>query len=141
MIVKGGGIMGFAIACSNTSGLVTRAIPLGFGLSEIPKDLSNVIVVAQATSKQASKHDPLIPYMNITNKMLADMLTKDPSFKHQGGRLGENDMDYDNDEKSMVTRQLRIARGYDSSEYMNFVTEALEIEDTIKNYELCDATG
>ena len=40
-------------------------------------------------------------------------LTEDPSFKPQGGRLGENDMDYDNDEKSMATlrRHLRIARG------------------------------
>lgn len=173
----GGGIMGFAMACSNTFGLVTGAFLLGFGLSEIPKgiwinadystrqkvlshkvarmavklddahqDLSNAIVVAQATSKQMSKRDPLRPYMNIIDKMLADMLTEDPSFKPQGGRLGENDMDYDNDEKSMATlrRQLRIARGeyyrY-KSEYMNFVTEALELEDTIKNYELRDATG
>ncbi|GJR05696.1 LMBR1 domain-containing protein 2 homolog A-like protein [Tanacetum coccineum] len=173
----GGGIMGFAMACSNTFGLVTGAFLLGFGLSEIPKgiwinadystrqkvlshkvarmavklddahqDLSNAIVVAQATSKQVSKRDPLRPYMNIIDKMLADMLTEDPSFKPQGGRLGENDMDYDNDEKSMATlrRQLRIARGeyyrY-KSEYMNFVTEALELEDTIKNYELRDATG
>ncbi|PWA89200.1 LMBR1-like membrane protein [Artemisia annua] len=169
--------MGFAMACSNTFGLVTGAFLLGFGLSEIPKgiwinadystrqkvlshkvarmavklddahqDLSNAIVVAQATSKQMSKRDPLRPYMNIIDKMLADMLTEDPSFKPQGGRLGENDMDYDNDEKSMATlrRHLRIARGeyyrY-KSEYMNFVTEALELEDTIKNYELRDATG
>nr|GEV30415.1 LMBR1 domain-containing protein 2 homolog A-like [Tanacetum cinerariifolium] len=173
----GGGIMGFAMACSNTFGLVTGAFLLGFGLSEIPKgiwinadystrqkvlshkvarmavklddahqDLSNAIVVAQATSKQVPKRDPLRPYMNIIDKMLADMLTEDPSFKPQGGRLGENDMDYDNDEKSMATlrRQLRIARGeyyrY-KSEYMNFVTEALELEDTIKNYELLHATG
>ncbi|KAI3752886.1 hypothetical protein L2E82_24926 [Cichorium intybus] len=173
----GGGILGFAMACSNTFGLVTGAFLLGFGLSEIPKgiwvnadyntrqkvlshkvarmavkvddahqDLSNAIVVAQATSKQMSKRDPLRPYMDIIDKMLVHMLTQDPSFKPQGGRLGENDMEYDTDEKSMATlrRQLRIAQGeylrY-KSEYMNFVTEALELEDTIKNYEHRDATG
>ncbi|CAI9260177.1 unnamed protein product [Lactuca saligna] len=173
----GGGILGFAMACSNTFGLVTGAFLLGFGLSEIPKgiwvnsdyntrqkvlshkvarmavklddahqDLSNAIVVAQATSKQMSKRDPLRPYMDIIDKMLVHMLTEDPSFKPQGGRLGENDMEYDTDEKSMATlrRQLRIAQGeylrY-KSEYMNFVTEALELEDTIKNYEHRDSTG
>lgn len=39
-------------------------------------------------------------------------LKEDPFFKPQGGRLGENDMDYDTDEKSMATlrRQLWRAR-------------------------------
>ncbi|KAI7754493.1 hypothetical protein M8C21_010814 [Ambrosia artemisiifolia] len=55
-------------------------------------------------------------------------------------------MDYDTDEKSMATlrRQLRIAKAeyYRSkSEYMNFVMEALELEDTLKSYEHRDATG
>jgi hypothetical protein len=38
-------------------------------------------------------------------------LRDDPSFKPSGGRLGENDMDYDTDDKSMATlrRQLRRA--------------------------------
>lgn len=31
--------MGFAMACSNTFGLVTGAFLLGFGLSEIPKGI------------------------------------------------------------------------------------------------------
>ncbi|XP_024959927.1 LMBR1 domain-containing protein 2 homolog A-like isoform X1 [Cynara cardunculus var. scolymus] len=172
-----GGIIGFAMACSNTFGLVTGAFLLGFGLSEIPKgiwinadyitrqkvlshkvaraalqlddahqNLSNAIVVAQATSKQMSKRDPLRPYMNIIDKMLTNMLNEDPSFKPQGGRLGENDMDYDTDEKSMATlrRQLKIAKGEYyrcRSEYMNFVMEALELEDTLKNYERRNATG
>lgn len=173
----GGGILGFAMACSNTFGLVTGAFLIGFGLSEIPKSMwrnsdwttrqkvlshkvakmavkldeahqefSNAIVVAQATSKQMSKRDPLRPYMNIIDKMLLQMLSEDPSFKPQGGRFGENDMDYDTDEKSMATlrRQLKIARGeyyrY-KSEYMNYVKEALELEDTIKNYEHRSATG
>ncbi|XP_022002509.1 LMBR1 domain-containing protein 2 homolog A isoform X1 [Helianthus annuus] len=173
----GGGIMGFAMACSNTFGLVTGAFLLGFGLSEIPKgvwinadyitrqkvlshkvaraalklddahqNLSNAIVVAQATSKQMSKRDPLRPYMDIIDKMLMNMLSEDPSFKPQGGRLGENDMDYDTDEKSMATlrRQLRIAKAEYyrcKSEYMSFVIEALELEDTLKSYEHRDATG
>ena len=38
-------------------------------------------------------------------------LRDDPSFKPSGGRLGENDMDYDTDDKTMATlrRQLRRA--------------------------------
>lgn len=39
MIFRGGGILGFAMACSNTFGLVTGAFLLGFGLSEIPKGI------------------------------------------------------------------------------------------------------
>ena len=37
---------------------------------------------------------------------------EDPSFKPSGGRMGESDMDYDADEKSMATlrRRLRKAR-------------------------------
>ncbi|GFP86778.1 lmbr1 domain-containing protein 2 homolog a [Phtheirospermum japonicum] len=169
----GGSILGFAMACSNTFGLVTGAFLLGFGLSEIPRgiwrnadwtirhkvlshkvskmavklddahqDFSNAIVVAQATSKQMSKRDPLRPYMTIIDKMLVQMmqLNEDPTFKPQGGNLGENDMDYDTDTKSMASlrRQLTKAREVYyryKSEYMNFVTEALELEDTMKNYE------
>ncbi|KAL3620955.1 hypothetical protein CASFOL_035867 [Castilleja foliolosa] len=167
----GGSILGFAMACSNTFGLVTGAFLLGFGLSEIPRgiwrnadwkirhkvlshkvskmavklddahqDFSNAIVVAQATSKQMSKRDPLRPYMNIIDKMLVQMLNEDPTFKPQGGNLGENDMDYDTDAKSMASlrRQLTKAREVYyryKSEYMSFVTEALELEDTMKNYE------
>ncbi|KAL2490973.1 LMBR1-like membrane protein [Abeliophyllum distichum] len=172
-----GSILGFAMACSNTFGLVTGAFLLGFGLSEIPKGIwrnadwtthqkvlshkvakmavklddahqkfSNAIVVAQATSKQMSKRDPLRPYMNIVDKMLVRMLNEDPSFKPQGGRFGENDMDYDTDEKSMAALRWQLKRAREGyyrykSEYMNFVTEALELEDTIKNYEHCSATG
>ncbi|KAI3992932.1 hypothetical protein MKX01_009675 [Papaver californicum] len=170
-------VIGLAMACSNTFGLVTGAFLLGFGLSEIPKSywrnadwitrqkvlshkvakmavkldnahqqFSNAIVVSQATSNQMSKRDPLRPYMNIVDKMLNEMLREDPSFKPQGGQLGENDMDYDTDEKSMATlrRQLRIAREeyyrY-KSEYMTYVMEALELEDTIKNHEHRISTG
>ncbi|KAM6563886.1 hypothetical protein CsatB_023884 [Cannabis sativa] len=172
-----GSVLGFAMACSNTFGLVTGAFLLGFGLSEIPRniwrnadwttrqkvlshkiakmavklddahqDLSNAIVVAQATSTQMSKRDPLRPYMDVIDKMLSQMFREDPSFKPQGGRLGENDMDYDTDEKSMATlrRHLRGAREeyyrY-KSEYMTYVMEALELEDTIKNYERRSSTG
>ncbi|EOX92020.1 LMBR1-like membrane protein isoform 2 [Theobroma cacao] len=172
-----GGVLGLAMALSNTFGLVTGAFLLGFGLSEIPKSLwknadwtirqkvlshkvakmavkldeahqefSNAIVVAQATSNQMSKRDPLRPYMDVIDNMLAQMFREDPSFKPQGGRLGENDMDYDSDEKSMATlrRHLRLAREeyyrY-KSEYMTYVSEALQLEDTIKNYERRSSTG
>lgn len=175
--IRSGGVLGLAMACSNTFGLVTGAFLLGFGLSEIPKscwknadwttrqkvlshkiakmavklddahqDLSNAIVVAQATSNQMSKRDPLRPYMNVIDDMLTQMFREDPFFKPQGGRLGENDMDYDTDEKSMATlrRHLRGAREeyyrY-KSEYMTYVMEALELEDTIKNYDRRNSTG
>ncbi|XP_061355524.1 uncharacterized protein LOC133300051 [Gastrolobium bilobum] len=172
-----GNIMGFAMACSNTFGLVTGAFLLGFGLSEIPKgiwlnadwtiqqkflshkvakmavklddahqDFSNAIVITQATSKQMSKRDSLRPYMNIIDKMLLHMLKEDPSFKPQGGRLGESDMDYDTDLKSMAALRRRLKRAQEQyyryrSEYTKFVLEALELEDTIKNYERRDSTG
>jgi hypothetical protein len=50
--------------------------------------------------------------MNVIDAMLAKMFREDPSFKPQGGQLGENDMDYDTDEKSMATlrRHLRNAK-------------------------------
>ncbi|KAL5982298.1 hypothetical protein ACLOJK_016369 [Asimina triloba] len=136
-------VVGLAMACSNTFGLVTGAFLLGFGLSEIPKSIwrnadwsnrqknlshrvakmavklddahqefSNAIVVAQATSNQMSKRDPLRPCMDVIDSMVRQLLKEDPSFKPSGGRLGENDMDYDTDEKTMATlrRQLRRAR-------------------------------
>ncbi|KAK9713100.1 hypothetical protein RND81_06G002800 [Saponaria officinalis] len=115
-------------------------------LDEAHQNFSNAIVVAQATSNQMSKRDPLRPYMDVIDMMLAQMFKEDPSFKPQGGRLGENDMDYNADDKSMATlrRQLRVAHEeyyrY-KSEYMTFVLEALELEDTIKNYERRVATG
>ncbi|XP_041008775.1 LOW QUALITY PROTEIN: LMBR1 domain-containing protein 2 homolog A-like [Juglans microcarpa x Juglans regia] len=172
-----GGILGLAMACSNTFGLVTGAFLLGFGLSEIPKsmwtnadqttrqrvlshkiakkavkldeahqELSNAVVVVQATSNHMSKRDPLRPYMNVIDNMLTQMFMEDPSFKPQGGRLGKNDMDYDTDERSMATlrRHLRQAREeyyrY-KSEYMAYIMEALELEDTVKSYEHRSSTG
>lgn len=39
LIGRSGSLPGFAMACSNTFGLVTGAFLLGFGLSEIPKGL------------------------------------------------------------------------------------------------------
>ncbi|KAJ7945435.1 LMBR1 domain-containing protein 2-like A [Quillaja saponaria] len=172
-----GGVLGFAMACSNTFGLVTGAFLLGFGLSEIPKsiwriadwtthqkvlshkiakmavrlddahqELSNAIVVAQATSNQMSKRDPLRPYMDFIDNMLSQMLQQDPSFKPQGGKLGESDMDYDTDEKSMATLRRHLRRAREEyyrykSEYMTYVIEALELEDTIKNHERSSSTG
>lgn len=164
-------VMGLAIACSNTFGLVTGAFLLGFGLLEIPRsiwrnanwtyrhkrlshrvarvavslddahqELSTAIVIAQATSNQMSRRDPLRPYMDVIDNMLLQMAEEDPSFKPSGGRMGESDMDYDADEKSMATlrRRLRKARYFYcryKSEYVSRVREALELEDTIRNYE------
>nr|XP_010937375.1 LMBR1 domain-containing protein 2 homolog A isoform X2 [Elaeis guineensis] len=172
-----GGIVGLAMACSNTFGLVTGAFLLGFGLSEIPKSIwrnadwnnrqkvlshrvakmavklddahqefSNAIVVAQATSTQMSKRDPLRPYMDVIDSMLHQMLREDPSFKPSGGRLGENDMDYDTDDKTMAALRCQLRRAREEyyrykSEYMTYVMEALELEDAIKNYVCRDTNG
>ncbi|CAA2997917.1 LMBR1 domain-containing protein 2-B [Olea europaea subsp. europaea] len=111
--------------------------------------------IAQATSKQMSKRDPLRPLMDIIDNMLVQMFNlyfpishfkEDPSFKPQGGRLGENDMDYDSDEKSMAILRRHLRQACEEyyrckSEYLACVTETLELEDTIKNYERRDTTG
>ncbi|XP_058731541.1 uncharacterized protein LOC131603257 isoform X2 [Vicia villosa] len=172
-----GSILGFAMACSNTFGLVTGAFLLGFGLSEIPKnvwrnadwttrqkvlshkiakmavelddahqELSNAIVVARATSNQMSRRDPLRRYMDVIDDMLTQMFREDPSFTPQGGRLGGRDMDYDTDEKSMATLRRHLRGATEEyyrykSEYMTYVLEALELEDTSKNYERRNTTG
>ncbi|KAH0855007.1 hypothetical protein HID58_024496 [Brassica napus] len=101
-------------------------------LDNAHQELSNAIVVAQATSTQMSKRDPMRPYMNVIDAMLAKMFREDPSFKPQGGQLGENDMDYDTDEKSMATlrRHLRNAK----EEYYRYKRGPV-LEDTMKNYE------
>ncbi|KAL1065717.1 hypothetical protein V6Z11_D12G016000 [Gossypium hirsutum] len=136
------------MACSNTFGLVTGAFLLGFGLSEIPKGIwknadwsTRQKVLSHKVAKMAVKLDGA--HQEFSN---AIVLKEDSSFKPQGGRFGENDMDYDTDEKSMASlrRRLRIARDQYCryrSEYISFVLEALELEDTIKNYERHDATG
>ncbi|KAK3131966.1 hypothetical protein QOZ80_6AG0513960 [Eleusine coracana subsp. coracana] len=172
-----GGILGFAMACSNTFGLVTGAFLLGFGLSEIPKNMwrnadwtrrqqflshrvakmaikldhahqeyCNTIFVVQATSSQMSKRDPLRPCMDTIDNMLAQMLLGDPLFKPSGGKLGENDMDYDTDEKTMATLRRQLRRAHEEyyrrkGEYMTYVMEALELEDTIRNLEQRDPNG
>ncbi|KAG6406769.1 hypothetical protein SASPL_134379 [Salvia splendens] len=173
----GDNILGLAMACANTFGLVTGAFLLGYGLSEIPRgawtnanwtyhhkflshnvyrvavklddahqEFSNAIVVAQATSKQMSKRDPLKPYMNKIDKMLAKMLNEDSTFKPQGGKLGEGDMDYDTDKTSMASLRKHLRKAREryyryKSEYTNFVREALELEDTMKSYEYCSSNG
>ncbi|KAG6409135.1 hypothetical protein SASPL_132168 [Salvia splendens] len=126
-------------------------------LDDAHEDFSNAIVVAQATSKQMSKRDPLKPYMNKIDKMLAKMLNEDSTFKPGGGKLGGGDMDYDTDKTSMASlrKHLRKAREryyrykrldrttneFGCSEYTNFVREALELEDTMKSYEHCSSNG
>ncbi|XP_020395041.1 LMBR1 domain-containing protein 2 homolog isoform X2 [Zea mays] len=171
------GILGFSMACSNTFGLVTGAFLLGFGLSEIPRNVwrsadwthrlqflshrvskmatkldhahqeyCNAIFVVQATSNQMSKRDPLRPCMDMINNTLTQMLQDDPLFKPSGGKLGEHDMDYDSDNKTMATLRRQLRKAHEEyyrrkSDYMTCVVEALELEDTIRNYEQRDASG
>ncbi|KAL6605947.1 hypothetical protein ACP70R_041600 [Stipagrostis hirtigluma subsp. patula] len=172
-----GGIMGFAMACSNTFGLVTGAFLLGFGLSEIPRntwrnadwtrrqqllshriakmaikldhahqEYCNAIFVVQATSNQMSKRDPLRHCMDVIDNMLAQMFRDDPLFKPSGGKLGESDMDYDTDEKTMALLRRQLRKAHEQyyrrkSEYMSSVMEALDLEDIVRNYEHRDTNG
>ncbi|XP_019463616.1 PREDICTED: LMBR1 domain-containing protein 2 homolog A-like isoform X2 [Lupinus angustifolius] len=126
--------------------LTHKIAKMAVKLDNAHQELSNAIVVAQATSNLISKRDPLRPFMDVVDDMLTRMFREDPSFKPQGGQFGESDMDYDTDEKSMATlrRHLRgAAEEYYRyrSEYMTYVLEALELEDTIKNYERRTSTG
>ncbi|KAL0384441.1 UNVERIFIED_CONTAM: LMBR1 domain-containing protein 2B [Sesamum radiatum] len=115
-------------------------------LDDAHQEFSNAIVVAQVTSKQMLKRDPLRPYMNIIDDMLVQMLSEDPTFKPQGGKLGETDMDYDTDSKTMAALRRQLQKARDEyyrykSEYVSVVTEALELEDTMKNNEYCSSNG
>ncbi|KAK8970624.1 hypothetical protein KSP40_PGU014649 [Platanthera guangdongensis] len=126
--------------------LSNRVAKMAVKLDDAHQEFSNAIVVAQATSKQMSKRDPLRTYMIVIDNMLVQMFHEDPSFKPSGGRLGENDMDYDTDEKTMATLRRQLKRAREEyyrykSEYLTYVMEALELEDTIKNYDCRDSTG
>lgn len=62
--IGGKGILGFAMACSNTFGLVTGVFLLGFGLAEIPKTIwrnadwtTRQKVLSHKISKMALKLD------------------------------------------------------------------------------------
>ncbi|XP_047329277.1 LMBR1 domain-containing protein 2 homolog A-like isoform X2 [Impatiens glandulifera] len=115
-------------------------------LDHAEQELSKEIMVAQMTSNQMPKHDPLRPCLDVINNMLVEMFREDPSLKPQWSLLEKNDMDYGADEKSMskLRRNLRNARGEyyrHKSEYVKYVMEAFELEDTIKNREHCGSTG
>eukprot|EP00897_Mesotaenium_endlicherianum_P005633 jgi/Mesen1/5098/ME000252S04208 len=154
-----------AIGASNAFGLITGALLLGFGLVEVPRslwkhadlterqkwlthkvakvaerldeahqELSTAIVIAQATSTQMSRRDALRPIMDIIDALASE----DATFKPSGGQIGENDMDYDADEKSMATLRRRLRKAQDmylryKTEYTSVVWQALELEDTLKN--------
>lgn len=90
-----------------------------------------------------SKRDPLRPCMDIINNMLTQMvwilryhvkfhleigislnnslphifffpqLQDDPLFKPFGGKLGEHDMDYDTDNKTMATLQRQLRKAHE----------------------------
>jgi hypothetical protein len=64
LFCRSGGILGLAMACSNTFGLVTGAFLLGFGLGEIPKGIwknadwtTRQKVLTQKVAKMAVKLD------------------------------------------------------------------------------------
>ncbi|KAG0604957.1 hypothetical protein M758_9G021800 [Ceratodon purpureus] len=107
-------------------------------LDDAHQELSTAIVIAQATSNQMSRHDLLRRYMDVIDEQMAEMVRADPVFKPSGGRMGESDMDYDQDEKSMAALRRRLRKAQSSyyrykSDYTLYVWEALELEETVKN--------
>ncbi|GJP29655.1 hypothetical protein CLOM_g19288 [Closterium sp. NIES-68] len=158
-------IVSLAIGASNAFALITGALLLGYGLVEIPRglwchadlaerhkwlsvrvarvaerldqahqELSTAIVIAQATSLQMPRHDPLRPMMEIIDAMACE----DASFKASGGQMGENDMDYDADIKSMAALRRRLRNAQDNysrckTEYCTVVWQALQLEETLHN--------
>lgn len=162
-----------AIGASNAFGLITGALLLGYGLVEVPRglwrhadfaerhkwlghkvarvaekldaahrELSTAIVIAQATATQMSRRDVLRPMMDIIDAMA----NEDPTFKPSGGQIGENDMDYDTDEKSMAALRRRLRNAQDGfyrhkTEYTAVVWQTLELEDTLKNADEGCAAG
>ncbi|GBG59074.1 hypothetical protein CBR_g24418 [Chara braunii] len=133
-------IMGFAIAASNAFGLFTGAFLLGFGLVELPRGLWRHADMATRQQWLMHRLGRVATKLDEGHQELSTVIvaTDDPSFKPAGGRVGEDDMDYDTDEKSMAVLRRRLRIAVDTymrlkSEYTAIVWEALELEDTIKN--------
>ncbi|CAM6097600.1 unnamed protein product [Calypogeia fissa] len=109
-------------------------------LDDAHQELSTAIVIAQATSNQMARNDPLRPCMNVVEKMLEQATKEDPSFKPSGGRMGESDMDYDTDERTMADLRRRLRKAKESyyrykSDYAGYIWEALELEESVRNIE------
>lgn len=49
-----------------------------------------------------------------TDKSMTLQVKEDPAFKPSGGRMGESDMDYDTDEKSMAALKRRLLKAQSS---------------------------
>ncbi|BBN06055.1 hypothetical protein MPTK1_3g18010 [Marchantia polymorpha subsp. ruderalis] len=120
--------------------LTHRIARVAVKLDDAHQELSTAIVIAQATSNQMARQDPLRPCMDIIEQMLEQLAREDPLFKPSGGRMGESDMDYDTDEKTMADLRRRLRKAKESyyrykSDYAGYVWEALELEETAKNIE------
>ncbi|KAL3692946.1 hypothetical protein R1sor_006597 [Riccia sorocarpa] len=120
--------------------LTHRIAKVAVKLDDAHQELSTAIVIAQATSNQMARQDPLRPCMDIIEQILEQLAKEDPLFKPSGGRMGESDMDYDTDEKSMADLRRRLRKAKEAyyrykSDYTGYVWEALELEETAKNIE------
>lgn len=89
--------------------------------------------------------------------LFSSQMQENPSFKPSAGRMSDNDMEYDQDISGMAELRRRLRQAHFtfarykrcvlstvfsslfttscSSEYGALVLEALELEDTMKNYE------
>ncbi|KAL2634853.1 hypothetical protein R1flu_006332 [Riccia fluitans] len=120
--------------------LTHRIAKVAVKLDDAHQELSTAIVIAQATSNQMARQDPLRPCMNVIEQMMEQLAKEDPLFKPSGGRMGESDMDYDTDEKTMADLRRRLRKAKEAyyrykSDYAGYVWEALELEETAKNIE------
>ena len=76
---RGSGVLGLAMGCSNTFGLVTGAFLLGFGLSEIPKSIwknadwtTRQKVLSHKIAKMAVKLDDA--HQELSNAIVVSLL-------------------------------------------------------------------
>lgn len=86
LINRTGGVLGLAMACSNTFGLVTGAFLLGFGLSEIPKSIwrnadwtTRQKVLSHKIAKMAVKLDDA--HQELSNAIVVSLFNQPPNQK------------------------------------------------------------
>ncbi|XP_024534652.1 LMBR1 domain-containing protein 2 homolog isoform X2 [Selaginella moellendorffii] len=120
--------------------LTHRVAKVAVNLDDAHQELSTVVVICQAISNQMSRRDVLRPCMDFIEQMLVEMMQENPSFKPSAGRMSDNDMEYDQDISGMAELRRRLRQAHFTfarykSEYGALVLEALELEDTMKNYE------
>lgn len=93
---------------------MSKRDPLRSCMNIIDKMLAQMVIIIYVYCRCSENYFYSIENFHLTYfacKIIMQ-LNEDPTFKPQGGKLGENDMDYDSDVKNMASlrRKLRKAR-------------------------------